>query len=77
MEPNETELRVRVETGITDEERLIIEELKILITRIETEEYLTSKKVDHRKLRDVTKKVNAVIRHTETDDVPQANLLWQ
>ena len=37
--------------------------------RNETDEYLPFKKVDQRKLRDVTKKVNAVIRHIETDDV--------
>ena len=36
-----------------------------------------SKKEDQRKLGDVTKKVNAVIRHIETDDVTQTNLLWQ
>ena len=33
MEPSETEIRVRVETKITDEERLIIDELKALMTR--------------------------------------------
>ena len=33
-----------------------------------TEEHLPFKKVDQRKLRDVTQKVNAVVRHTETDD---------
>ena len=65
MEPNETEIRVRVETEITDEEHLIIDELKSLITRNETDEYLPFKKLDHRKLRDVTKKVNAVIRYIE------------
>ena len=78
MEPSVTEICVRVETKITDEERLIIDELKSLMIRNETEEYLTFKKVDQRKLRDVTKKVNAVIRHIETDDVTQTNkLLWQ
>ena len=44
----------------------------------ETEEYLLFKKVDQRKLRGVTKKVdavNAVIRHIETDDVTQTNKL--
>ena len=41
--------------------------------RNETEEYLPFKKVDQRKLRNVTKKVNAVIRHTETDDITQIN----
>ena len=40
------------------------------------------KKVDQRKLRDATKKVNAVIRHIETDDItqmkklPMAEALW-
>ena len=68
MEPSETEICVRVETKITDEERLIIDELKSLMIRNETEEYLPFKKVDQRKLRDVTKKVNALIRHIETDD---------
>ena len=43
--------------------------------RNETDEYLPFKKVDQRKLRDVTKKVNAVIRHIETDDVTQTNKL--
>ena len=33
------------------------------------EEYLSFKKVDQRKLKDVTKKVNTVIRHIETDDL--------
>ena len=37
MEPSETEIGVRVETKITDEERLIMDELKALI-RNETEE---------------------------------------
>ena len=41
--------------------------------RNKTEKYLPFKKVDQRKLRDKTKKVNAVIRHTETDDVTQTN----
>ena len=68
MEPSETEIRVRVETKIRDEKRLIIDELKVLMIRNETEEYLPFKKVDQRKLRDVTKKVNALIRHIETDD---------
>ena len=68
MEPSETEIRVRVETKITDEKRLIIDELKALMIRNKTEEYLPFKKVDQRKLRDVTKKVNALIRHIETDD---------
>ena len=73
MEPSETEMCVRVETKITDEERLIIDELKALIISNETEEYLPFKKVDQRNLRDVTKKVNAVIRHIEIDDVTQRN----
>ena len=73
MEPNETEIRVRVEIEITDAEHLIIDELKALMIRNETEKYLPFKKVDERKLRDVTKKVNAVIRHIETDDVTQTN----
>ena len=45
--------------------------------RNETEEYLPFKKVDQRKLRDVTKKVNAMTINTETDDETQTNLLWQ
>ena len=64
-----------------DDERLITDELKALMIRNETEQYLPFKKVDQRKLRDITKKVNVVIRHTETDHVPQTNkqtnLLWQ
>ena len=73
MDPSETEILVRVETKITDEERLTTDELKPLMIRSKTEEYLPSKKVDQRKLRDLTKKVNAVIRHIETDDVTQRN----
>ena len=65
MELSETEVRVRVETEITNGERLIIDELKVLMIRNEREEYLPFKKVDQRKLRDVTRKVNAVIRHIE------------
>ena len=65
MEPSETEIHVHVETKTINEECLIIDELKTLIIRNETEEYLAFKKVDQRKLKDVTKKVNAVIRHTE------------
>ena len=65
MEPNETEIRVREETKITDKERLIIDKLKALMIRNETEEYRPFMKVDQRKL---TKKVNAVIRYIETDD---------
>ena len=41
----------------------------------ETEEYPPFKKVDQRKLRDVTKRVNLVLRHIETDDVTQTNKL--
>ena len=41
--------------------------------RDETEEYLHLKNVDQRKMKDVTENVNAVIRHTETDDVTQTN----
>ena len=77
MELSVTEKCVRVEIKITDEEHFIIDELKVLMIRNKTEEYLSFKKVDQRKLRDVTKKVNAVIRHIETDDVTQTNLLWQ
>ena len=73
IEPNETEIRVRVEAEITDEERLIIDVLKALMIRDETEEYLHFKKVDQRKMKDVTENVNAVIRYTETDDVTQTN----
>ena len=46
-----------------------------MIISNETEEYLTFKIVDQRKLRDVTKKGDAVIRHVETDDVTQTNKL--
>ena len=62
-------------SNFTDEERLIIDELKALVTNNETEEYLPFKKVDQRKLRDVTKKKNAVLRHIETDYVIQTNKL--
>ena len=75
IEPSETEAHVHVECKIIDEEHLIIDELKTLMIRNETEEYLPFKKVVQRKLRDVTKKVNAVIRHFETDDVTQTNKL--
>ena len=71
MEHDETE--IRVETEITDEERLIIDELKALMRRNETEEYLLFKKVDQSKLRYVTTKMNGVIRHIETDYVTQIN----
>ena len=73
IEPNDTEIRVRVEAEITDEERLIIDVLKALMIRDETEECLHFKKVDQRKMKDVTENVNAVIRYTETDDVTQTN----
>ena len=43
--------------------------------RNEVEEYLSFKKVDPTKLRDVANKANAVIRHIETDDVTQTNKL--
>ena len=46
-----------------------------MIIRNETEEYLPFKKVDQGNLRDVTKKVNAVIRHIETENVTQINKL--
>ena len=46
MEPSEAEICVRVETKITDKENLIIDELKALMIRNETEEYLPFKKVD-------------------------------
>ena len=41
--------------------------------RNETEEYLPFKKVDQKKLRDVTKKVNAVIKHIKIDVVTETN----
>ena len=75
IEPNETEIHECVETEITDEERLIIDELKVLMINNETEKYLPIKKVDQRKLRYVNKKVNAMIRHIETDDVTQTDKL--
>ena len=75
MEPNQTEIDVWVKTEITVEERLIIDKLNTLMISNETEEYQHFKKVDQRKLRDATQKVNAVIRHTETDDVTQTNKL--
>ena len=46
-----------------------------MIVSNETEEYQTFEIVDQRKLRDVTKKVDAVIRHVETDDVTQSSPL--
>ena len=73
METSETEISVRVETKITDEERLIIDELKASMIRNETEEYLRFKKVDRRKLRHVIKKSNVVIKLIETDDATQTN----
>ena len=45
IEPSETEIRVHVETKNIDDERLIINELKALMIRNETEEYLPFKKV--------------------------------
>ena len=77
MEPNKTDIRVRVKTEITNEKPLIIDVLKALMIKNETEEQLTFKKVYQRRLSDVTKKVNAVIRYIEKDDVTQTNLLWQ
>ena len=72
MEPKQREIHVRVETKIPDEKYLIIDELKAL--------YLPFKKVDLRKLRDVTEKVNTVIGDIETDDVTHklamAAALW-
>ena len=73
IEPSETEIRVRAETKITDKAEL--KELKALMISNETEEHLPFKKVDQRKLRDVTKKVNALARHIKTDDVTQTNKL--
>ena len=69
MEPNKTNIRVRVETEIIDEKPLITYLLKALMIKNETEEYLPFKKVDQRRLSDVTKKVNAVIRYIEKDEV--------
>ena len=40
MEPNETEICICVENEITDEEHLIIDELKVLMMRTEKKEYL-------------------------------------
>ena len=74
MEPNETDT-CTCKSDITYEGRLIIDELKALIISNETEEYQPFKKVDQRKLRYVTKKVNAVIRYIETDGVTQTNKL--
>ena len=72
MEPKQREIHVHVETKIPDEKYLIIDELKAL--------YLPFKKVDLRKLRGVTKKVNTVIGDIETDDVTHklamAAALW-
>ena len=48
--------QICVETKIMDDERLIIDELKTLMIKNETEEYLTFKKVDQSKLRDVITK---------------------
>ena len=57
MVPSEAEIRVCVETKITDEEHLLTDEVKALMIRNETKEYLSFKKVDQRKLIDVTKKM--------------------
>ena len=73
VEPNETEIRVHVETEITDEEHLIIDELNAFMTRNERQECLPFKKADQRNLKDVTKKLNGVIRHIETDNGTQTN----
>ena len=43
MEPNETKIYLRVETKIKDKECLIIDKLKALMIRNETEEYLSRK----------------------------------
>lgn len=80
MEPNQTEIQVYVGTEITDEEHLIIDDLKTLISN-ETDESLLFKKIDKRKFRDVTKKVNAEMRHietdvTQTDKLAMASALW-
>ena len=75
MEPSETEIGVRVETKITDKERLIIDELKALMITNKTQVNLPFKKVDQRKLSEVTKKVNEVIRHIKIDNVTQTNKL--
>ena len=52
METNETDICVHVETKKADGEHLINDELKALMIRNETEEYLPFKKVDQRTLRD-------------------------
>ena len=69
------QIHVRIEIKITDEDHLIIDEPEALMIRNETEEYLPFKKVDQRKVRNITKKVNALTRHIETDDVTQTNKL--
>ena len=46
-----------------------------MVIKNEIEEYLPFKKVDQRKLRVVTEKVNAVIRHIGTCDITQTNKL--
>ena len=56
-------------------ELLIIDELKAFKIPNETKEYPPFKKVDPGKLRDVTKKVNAVVRYIETDNLTQTNTL--
>ena len=68
-------VHVHVETEINDEACVIIDELKFLVITDETEEYLPFKKVGWRKLIDITKKVIAVIRHIEADDITQTKKL--
>ena len=46
-----------------------------MMIRNETEVYLSFKKTDQRKWRDLTQKVNAVIRDIQADDVAQINKL--
>ena len=75
IEPNETEIRACLEAKITGDGRIIIDKLKDLMIRNETEEYLPFKKVDQRKLKDETKKVNEVIRQIDPDDITQTNKL--
>ena len=46
MELNETVIQVCIATGITDEELLIVDKLKVLLKRDEKEEYLPFKEVE-------------------------------
>ena len=46
MEPNDPEIFIHVKTEITDEERFITYELKALMIKNETEEYLPFEKVN-------------------------------